>query len=430
MPAPPPPASLIDQLATPRRQHAFTRPLLLSLIAAAAAAGVRWLEVETSLNPGWLEVSPDAARTYLATIAGTMVTATIVVFWVRGLVVSTHAGRIPNRVLSDYLSDRYQQWVMGSMVGVFTFAAVSVLALSVGTSDGPAQEASGALSVVLGTVLAVTALLMIIQSIDTGVRSMHEQRLMRRVLESAFGVIERDYPRHCDQPGEEVDPRGDEPVETVSSTEIGWVQAIDEEALIDAIPPGTTVWLEARIGDFVSPATALCRVTPPTSDGLEHTTIQQAFTLEDTRDPDRDLSLALRNLVDIAMAALADHTDPTTGREAIAHLGSVLRPIVAWDGPSRVRRGEDGRRVVRGAEPDYAKYLNDAFTDLGRLGADPVTAQRLLSVLGDLSEAARAAGRFDRVQVIDREVDVVMERLERNGVSESELEWVRRRLPT
>lgn len=429
MPTPPSPASLIDQLAAPRRQRAFTRPLLLSLIATAGAIGLRWVEVETTLSPWWLEVSPEAARAYLATIAGTMITATIVVFWVRGLVVSTHAGRVPNRVLSDYLADRYQQWVMGTMVGVFTFAAVSVLALSVGTSEDPTQEASGALSVVFGTVLAITALLMIIQSIDTSVRSMHEQRLLRRVVESAFGVIERDYPQRCDQSDEELDLPDGEPVETVSSTEIGWVQAVNEEALVEAIPPRATVWLEARIGDFVSPATCLCRVSPPTSDGLDHAAIQQAFTLEDTRDPDRDLALALRNLVDIAMGALADRADQTTGREAIAHLGAVLRPIVAWDGPARVHHGRDGQRLVRGAEPDYVHYLNDAFTDLGRLGADPVTAQRLLLVLGDLSEAARAAGRLDRVQVLDREADFVWERLHRNGVSESELEWLRSRQP-
>ena len=398
---------------------------MLAVVACVAASVVRWIETATGADT-LVAMSPEASRTFLGAIAGTMVTATIVVFWVRGLIVSTHAGRVPNRILSDYLADRYQQWVMGTMVGAFTFSAVGMVALSVGGAEAEA-DAAGGLVVVVAAILSVGALLIIVQSIDSGVRAMHEERLLRRVLESAFEVIERDYPEHEDGPDRVGDPP---PIDrsrarVVRSTEIGWVRAIDEGRLLQELPDGSTCWLESRVGAFVSPATALCLLDG--ADDLDPGVIEQAFDVVDSRDPHADLALALRNLVDVALGSLIDGTDRTTGREAVAHLGALMRPIIAWDGPARVLTGTDGQCLVRGAEPDFAHFVQEAFEDLGRV-SDPLTARYTLSVLDDLIEVADESGRSDRAELLRRRAASVVEQVRTSGATDDEVTLLREQL--
>lgn len=417
------PRPLVSRLAAPRRPTAFLRPLTIALLAALGAIGIRVLEDRVASDVVWLTMDPSVARTFLASVSGTMITATIVVFWVRGLLVTTHAGRMPNRILSDYLADRYQLWVMGTMVGVFTFAVVGFISVSVGQAEGQPQISAG-VTIGITAVASVVALLAIVQSISSGVRSMHEQRIMRKVMETAFRVIERDYPELSDEGADDEAPEPDPDAETIPATQIGWVRACDEDRLFASLPPGTTCWLDARIGDFVSPAASLCRVATDRPDDLDRAGIESAFTIGETRDNDNDLSLSLRNLVDIALGGLVEGADRTTAREAILHLGAVLRPVVVWEGPARTHHGDDGQMIVRYSEPDFAHHLHDVFQDLARAGADPVTARTLMKVVDQLREAAALAGRHDRVKVLERDADLIMQHVRDDGAGDRALQWV------
>ena len=362
-------------------------------------------------------ISNAGARTLLATIAGTMITATVVVFWIRGLLVSTRSGDFPNRVLSSYLDDPEQQWLMGATVGIFTFATVVQLAVP-GASADPVPTLSIA-TTALGTVAALIA---IIYSISSGADAMHEQRILRRIVDATLQTIERRYPDGRpsgeippDEPGT-TQPSDTQPSNTpasntpssntqcvvVRSTRLGWLRSVADERILGELPDGGVCRRTLAIGNFVSPGQRLCvlSVEHPEPDLAER--VEAAFELGVTRAPDDDISFGLRNIVDIALAGMGDGADRTNAREAIEHLEAVLRPLVVREGPARAHRDDRGRWMIRSEHHDFMAYLDDALEDLHDAVTDVRTRRLLATTVENLVDAAETAGRHDRARAMRR----------------------------
>lgn len=422
------PRRLVDQLRVNPVRRFIWRPVAVILAVAALTAVSLW--IDALLATGVDRAIPlTVARSYLTTIAGTMVTATVVVFWIRGLLVTSNAGRFPARILSGYLRDRYQQTVMGMMIAVFVMASIVLLWLPDDPADGAPNPPMPALSLFLTALATVVALLVIVQSIDTGVRSMHEQRLLRGLLEEALPIIERDYPEHCpsDEPPAGLPDGGS----VVRAATIGWVASVDDDAILGSLPPGSVCRRCVRVGDFVTPATRLCRITTP--DGTEGPDlpgdeVRAAFEIGETRSHENDIGFALRSMVDVALSGLADgSTDRTTAREAIPHIGAVLRLLVIRDGPPMASSDDEGRWMVLEGEPDYERYLDEAFEDLRREGRDPLTARVLLGTIEELVDAAVEAGRPERAAVLRRQVELIVAQAGHELSLDAERRWVQER---
>ncbi|MFP3899367.1 MAG: DUF2254 family protein [Acidimicrobiia bacterium] len=402
---------------------AVGQALALILATATLTAGSVWLDRAVSLP--WDESLPLASvRSFLAAVAGTMVTATVVVFWIRGLLVGHRSSRFPTRVLEGYLEDRYQQRLMGLTIGVFVAAAVVLLTLP----DSRAASGGGAstpfISVALITTLTVVALLAIVQSIDTGLRSLNEHRLLRSILDSGLRVIEAAYPE-SNPPGP-APPDAEATVPLRSST-TGWIQRIDEDTLLGALPPGSVCELHVSVGQFVTPATRVCSVSAPDGSSPAAADIEAAFELGETRSTEHDLSFAVRNLVDVALSGLGSGgNDRTTAREAVVHLGALLRPLVTRDGIQRARRDDAGRWLVRQTGPDHVGMVDEAFEDLRDAGTDPLTARTILAVIDDLVDAAIDAGKPARAERLRRHADLVVDRVRAQRPT-PDADWVRDR---
>ena len=83
----------------------------------------------------------------------------------------------------------------------------------------------------------------------------------------------------------------------------------------------------------------------------------------------QDLAFGLRQLVDISLRALSPGiNDPTTARESIVHLSSLLRELLVRQLPSPVIVGPDGRTVVRPHDFTPNDYVDLVFDEI-RLAA-------------------------------------------------------------
>lgn len=198
------------------------RPIVAVIVSALLAVGTIAVDRRVVLALD-TTITEGVASAFLATIAGTMITATVVVFWIRGLLISTRTGYVPNRVLSSYLDDPDQQWLMGATVGVFVIASITLLSA---TEDAGSRPSITVVSVGLATVATLIA---IIHSISAGASAMHEQRILRRIVDTTLSTIDREYPDE-DPTDEAVPPADGEGAGlVVRSTRLGWLRSVDAQ---------------------------------------------------------------------------------------------------------------------------------------------------------------------------------------------------------
>jgi uncharacterized membrane protein len=157
----------------------------------------------------------------------------------------------------------------------------------------------------------------------------------------------------------------------VRSDDDGWVQLVDAAAMLAAVPDGSTVRLDTAAGRYVLCQSPLCTVWPRPKDPEEvEADLRPAVTVGSTRTLQHDESYGLRQLADVALTALSPGVnDPTTAQDAIFHLTSVLRDLLARPAPPRDIR-QDARRLVLPHRPGPAEWISLSFDEI-RLAAAP-----------------------------------------------------------
>ncbi|MEZ5225675.1 MAG: DUF2254 family protein [Acidimicrobiales bacterium] len=101
----------------------------------------------------------------LSAIAGGTITAASIVFSLTLVAVQLAASRFSPRVLRDFLGDRFQQLVMGTVIGTFSYSLL-VLREVRSAPEGVERAFLPQVSVALAVVLAVVSLVAILGSID------------------------------------------------------------------------------------------------------------------------------------------------------------------------------------------------------------------------------------------------------------------------
>jgi uncharacterized membrane protein len=209
-------------------------------------------------------------------------------------------------------------------------------------------------------------------------------------------------------------PDTDGPGHPVLAHDSGWIQRIDVEAVLDALPPQTTVELAVRAGDFVSEGILLATVrTRPTEEPDERLTTAVRSAVVIGADPtlEQDLGYGIALLVDVAeRAGSQSSSDSTTVREVVLHLGIVLRALLLRDLPPTWRTGSAGRAVLLTQQQSFGDYVSTAFERIRLAGADsPTIARCLLSTIEMLVGQLEDAGLPDRTAPLLREARLILD---------------------
>ncbi|MFP5310419.1 MAG: DUF2254 domain-containing protein [Actinomycetes bacterium] len=406
-------------LAERLRGSLFYVPAVCVAAAMALATTLARLD-RTDLVPDavpTLQVTVASARALLGTLAGATITVAGIVFSVTVVSVQLASSQASPRVLRGFLRDRFQQGVIGLVIGTFAYCTV---VLAVTRARGSDETATGSVAVTVATLLAIASILAIIAFIDRSARSMQVGRIIRTVTLETLSRIESLYAERGqgDPTPVQQAPLPAGPSLRVEADAVGWVQQVNADALLAAVPADALVRLDTPVGEHVHPGRPVLTVWLPEGTDADEDEVRAhlrgALAVGDTRTMQQDVAFGIRQLVDIALRAMSPGiNDPTTADEAVVHLAGVLTALLRHDLPPRVRTGSDGRVLVRPNDPDHGDLLDLAFDQLRTVAADEATVLvRLCTTLAELQDVARETERPEAVERVRAQADAIVAALD------------------
>lgn len=129
----------------------------------------------------------ELIKTFLATIAGSMITVTGVVFSITILVLAQTAGQYTPRVLRNFMRNKTNQVILGIFLGIFIFCLFLI------TSLHPKGNFFTTLS---GFILALIGIGFLIYYIHQTSISIQATEILRNIQEETFHGIEKLYPNN------------------------------------------------------------------------------------------------------------------------------------------------------------------------------------------------------------------------------------------
>lgn len=382
-------------------------------VVTGAVGAVATLSIDTMVEFPWLpwvpRPGPSAAQALLGGIAGGMITATAVVFWVRGMIVQLAAGQFSSRVLQPYLHNPFERALMSFIIGTFVFSVIALLSVPESGEGATAPM----LSLLTAALLATTALLAIVAVIARTARATRIEEVVRAVTDSTIAAVRRMHPPPGSAPTPEqvANTLPAEPGCLVRADDSGWVHHVDGDALLEALPDGGAARLEVRVGHFLASDMALCTVWPEPDDlATLQRRVRAAVVIRRHRMGGAEVELGIRELVDAASAALAvGSADTTAGYETIVHLGAVLGEVLVRDLPQTAWCDDRDRRVLQPWGWSYEDYVNLTFGDIRTEYANNKgTALNLLRTFGNLARDRRIGPYEAAVAPLRRQAALVV----------------------
>lgn len=216
-----------------------------------------------------------------------------------------------------------------------------------------------------------------------------------RIFPEELGDAEGDDHRNDDSGREHATRLGKNDL-TVRSTRDGYIQAIDENGLIQlAHEHDLLLRLYSRPGNFIATGSPLADVwtcSKPSADesNADDLTMKlnEAVILGRRRTPRQDVECAIEELVEIAVRALSPGiNDPFTAINCIDRLGATLGRLSERKLPTAYRCDDEGslRLIVRTVS--FANAVDAAFNQIRQHGRDSVAVTiRLLEALASIAE--------------------------------------------
>jgi uncharacterized membrane protein len=397
-----------------RSRHRLRRlkdsPVVLAAVGGLAGALVAGGALALDYAERWqlTAVSTSSARTMFGALLTGAITATAVLFWIRGTLVQLAANELSPRVLRGYLNDWFLHLAFAFLMAVFTHALVTLLGLP--ASDAEPVPAAAALS---GAVLASLALLLIIHAVYDSVQAMDASRVLTAVTTQTLASIRRTYPADGDVPSAAPDPGGEgrgRTIGSVAAPRAGWITEIDHEHLTRGVPEGGVIRLTVHKGDFVLAGTSLAVVSARGTDATwDEAVVESGFMIEDEWRLEADAEYGLGMLVALAQQSLSSgSTDRSTAFEALRCLTVLLAELLRREPVPPVLAFDGDRVVVRRFGRGHADVVRATVGEIRH--AAPVSPEFTRALFEDLRRLASgldADGLHDRAQLVHAEMEAL-----------------------
>jgi uncharacterized membrane protein len=361
-----------------------------------------------------LHVGTSVAQGLTTGFSSSLLFVISVVFMVRIYTLQMSAEPLSARVRRRFLTDPVQRHAMAALVGSMTFVILVARAIP----DPDTGSSVPQVSVALTCAVPVMAAILVLFALRNATHWGEIGRMIRWMTDNCLRLIDLTHPPldrgQPADPGSASPPDADGPGHPVLAHDSGWIQRIDLDAVLDALPPQTTVELAVRAGDFVSEKVLLATVrTGPTDEPDERLTAAVRSAVVIGADPtlEQDLGYGIALLVDVAeRAGSQSSSDSTTVREVVLHLGIVLRALLLRDLPPASRTASAGRAVLLTHQQSFGDYVSTAFERIRLAGAEsPAIARCLLSTIEMLVGQLEDAGLPDRTAPLLREARLVLD---------------------
>jgi uncharacterized membrane protein len=374
------------------------------MVSAAVALSFATLELDFELSDkavaqaGWIwSGGPEGAREILATIAGSMMTVTGVVFSITVVVLVLASSQFGPRLLRNFLRDTGNKVVLGTFIATFTYCLLILRAIR--TEDG--TQFAAALSVTMAIVLALVSLAVLIYFIQHVSSSIQAPIVIARVSDGLDEAIERLFPEKLGQevPSQTPSDReaalacGGRQACTIAATGSGYLQAVDREGLMKSASGGDVIIeLQYRPGQFITAGADLVRFwhTQPAAPDIAGE-LNSHFFLGAERTEEQDLEFAVHQLVEVALRALSPGiNDPFTAINCVDRLGAALHRLAEREIPSPYRYDSAGQLRVIAPVVSFPDVMDAAFNQIRQYGRSSASVTiRLLETLAVLARRVR-----------------------------------------
>lgn len=376
------------------RSALWFRPTSFCLVAVFAALGVAvgdeyLLTKLFSLLP---EIDRDTLRELLRLVAGSMLTVSTVMLSVLMLVLSLVSGQASPRAVPELLADKVTQNALGTFLGSFVFSLSSLLLLSLNTIS----QAGVTLTFIATLVLVASSVRYLVQWIHHVADAMKLNQIVSSVHCQAAAVLDNyvqgESDSHPPVSGIDIDDGI-----TVQADATGFVQLVDEKALIDiADCAALKVEMLVREGTFVHPHLPLMRLASPTSmlndeEQALIAKVRSCIVTGSERSSENDPLLGFELLAEIACRSLSSGiNDPRTALACIDHIGALLA-CAAVVPSHRYPSGFSADGRIKFKRPDFRAFLISAVRPVVRDGASTYEViEAIIRMLLRLSEIAHA----------------------------------------
>jgi uncharacterized membrane protein len=383
----------------------------LVCIGAGVVLSVISVAVDRAFDGAWipraLTGGPDAALEILGTVAGSMVSLTALVLTVVLVVIQLAMGQFSPRIVAAILQDKPSQFAIGTFVGTFAHAMLSLSQVS--TAEG--DEFVPGVAIVVAFFLIIVSIIVLVLYVNHIGRKLRAASLIEAVGERIRAKLDELYPETLT---EERETPG-----VLFAPQSGVLLHIDHTHLID-LARRADVALEVlpALGDFVPAGAPLVRIKGrPKLDVTSE--VLRRISLDTERSFDQDLAYGPRLLVDISVRSLVEPFDPTTAVQAIDRLHDFLRHLVNRKFPSGEYRDQAGtvRLVIKTVSWD--DYVRLCFEEIRNgAGASVQVTRRLRACFEDLLQCApeeRRAPLERQLRLLEAEID--SQRAEGDGIA-------------
>ncbi len=398
-------------------------PSWMALLAVLLGAGMVWMDVW--LGTSWIkgvswyqQIQADGAREVLSTIAGSMITVAGVVFSITIVALSYASSQYGPRVLTNFMSDRGNTVTLGTFIATFLYGLTVLRTIRAGDDNGFVPQ----LAVMVGMLLALWSIGVLIYFIHHVSQTIHINHVVARIGELLVEDVGKRFPALIGEPAKQQKahaaiPKIDPAAGCVRATSTGYIQLIDETALLACAGRfNVLVRLRYRPGDFIIAGRILADITPAAAvdDDLSEA-VRDCFSAGKKRTPENDIMFLVSELVEIAARALSPGiNDPITAVTCLDWLGAGGTEFARRKLPHSVRVDDEGTPRVIALPVDFGRFVELSFGRLRHyVAADPIAALHLLRVVGEVAAECRRRDQVDRLQEeVVRFADMIELRLE------------------
>ncbi|WNG31447.1 DUF2254 domain-containing protein [Cystobacter fuscus] len=373
---------------------------LLPTVGAVLGAGLAGFFVANPLdtNHGLLRglawrTSVQQARAGLVSVLGVVLTILSIALSLSLLVLQNIASQYSPRLLRLFMHGLGFRILIPTFVTTVVYCLVGMYAF--GFVEDPGVAPRPALSIAMLLLVCCGAALLV-QTTST-LALVRAEQIVRQTKAYSLKVAHKlDRRRLLDAEQLPSAPARSGTWRPVSCPSSGFVVDIDARALLRlAEARGLVIHVDVVIGEPVVRGGRLGRVLSErgllTEDSPMERAVERTVLIGPWREPDRDLALGVRQLVDVAIKALSPGiNDPSTAVESLDQLTVLLCELCALRQGPRVLADLEGRPRVFLPALELGDYLLLATEQISRYGAgESAVVLRLLRLAGEVGLRAR-----------------------------------------
>ncbi len=340
--------------------------------------------------PGWtISGSPDAARQILTAIAAAIITVVGVVFSIVIVALTLTSTQFGPRMLRNFIRDRGTQVTLGTFVGTFVYAVLTLGSIG---QDGHGSFVPH-ISITVTLVLMVADLAVLIYFLNhvatqiqlpqviAGIAGDLAEAIEAQAGDSSSGADERQAAQVISQMA---GPGG-----AVNAPRSGYLQFIHHRTLVQiAAEVGAVVHLRYRPGHFLVQGHPYATVWPPGAAAKVAEELSDSHVIGPYRTLAQDVSFGIDQLVEIGIRALSSAVNDTfTALTCIDWIGDSLCKVTGRWQPTRIYADASGEVRVIATEISYERLVQRSFEKVRQAGRGmPAVLIRQLDSLAKIME--------------------------------------------